>query len=166
MKISKRVFHFLIGIAAFITASQIALSSHQPATAQQASSTPACLSTQPYAVAGGSERLIEKYEGVSTDYWLYYTYGALDTKQQYAMELILTTTASSCDAAYWNAAGHAFSYATAVPMDVAKQFSLAGFQRHLDRVGQPSFEAYYAAVDPNLFFAEDLWALRQLGIEF
>lgn len=165
MRSSKRVSHFLIGIAAFILASQMTLSSYQSVSAQQGSSTPTCLSAQPHAMAGGSEKLIDKYEGVSTNYWLYYTYGALDTKQQYAMELILTTTSNSCDASYWNAAGHSFSYASVVPIDVAKQFSLAGFQRHLDRVGQQAFEAYYTSANPSLFFEEDLWALRQLGID-
>ena len=163
MTIGKRVSQFLIGIAVFVIASQLAVRNYQPAIAQQ-NAAPTCLSAQPHATSGGSEKLIDKYEGVSTDYWLYYTYGALDKKQQHAMELILTTTANSCDVAYWNAAGHSFSYATVVPMDVAKQFSLAGFQQHLDRVGQQAFEAYYAAADPSSFFEEDLWALRQLGI--
>ena len=165
MKPNKRISQFLMGIAVFVMASQLTLSTHQSAIAQQSSTAPACLSAQPHATAGGSEKLIDQYEGISTDYWLYYTYGALDTQQQYAMELILTTTANSCDVTYWNAAGHPFSYATVVPMDVAKQFSLAGFQRHLDRVGQQAFEDYYASADPSLFFEEDLWALSQLGID-
>ena len=163
MKISRRISQFLIGIAAFVMVSQLAFMNHLPVIAQQ-NAAPACLSAQPHATSGGSEKLVSQYEGDSTDYWLYYTYGALDTEQQYAMELVLTTTANSCDVAYWNAAGHSFSYSSVVPMDVAKQFSLAGFQQHLDSVGQQAFAAYYASADPSLFFEEDLWALRQLGI--
>ena len=165
MKVSKRVSQFLIGLAAVFMASQLAFRNGHPAIAQMSNAAPICLSDQPYATSGGSEKLINKYEGVNTDYWLYYTYGASDTAQQYAMELVLTTTVDSCDVAYWNAAGHSFSYATVVPMDVAKQFSLAGFQQHLNRVGQQAFETYYASADPSLFFEEDLWALRQLGID-
>jgi hypothetical protein len=155
--------YFLVGLAISLVF-QILSASLSPATAQSSSSAPSCLSAQPHATSGGSEKLVHRFEGVSTDYWLYYSYGAQDTEQQYAMELIITTTDDSCDVAFWNAPGHSFAYSKVVPMDVAKQFSLAGFQQHLEAVGQAEFEDYYESADPSTFFEEDRWALRQLGV--
>jgi hypothetical protein len=155
--------HFLFGIAASLIF-QLFSGILSPVNAQSSSAEPPCLSTQPHATSGGSEKLVYRFEGVNTDYWLYYSYGAQDTEQQYAMELIITTTDNSCNVAHWNAPGHSFAYSQFVPMDVAKQFSLAGFQQHLEAVGQAEFEAYYESANPSEFFEEDKWALRQLGV--
>jgi hypothetical protein len=163
MKMNGTAKYFLVGLAVSLIF-QLLSGSLIPAAAQSSSSTPSCLSAQPHATSGGSEKLVYRFEGVSTDYWLYYSYGAQDTEQQYAMELIITTTDDSCDVAFWNAPGHSFAYSKVVPMDVAKQFSLAGFQQHLEAVGQAEFEDYYESADPSTFFEEDRWALRQLGV--
>jgi hypothetical protein len=155
--------YFLVGLAASLIF-QLLSGVGSPATAQPSISAPSCLSAQPHATSGGSEKLMYRFEGVTTDYWLYYSYGAQDTEQQYAMELIITTTDNSCNVAFWNAPGHSFAYSKFVPMDVAKQFSLAGFQQHLEAVGQAEFEEYYESADPSTLFEEDKWALRQLGV--
>lgn len=163
MKRRKILFSIAFGLAISLSFHNV-FATNQDSVSAQTIAPPTCLASHRYATAGGSEKLIHRYEGIESNYWLYYVYGRADEAQQYPMELIAVTKGSQCSVSFWNAPSHDFSYTEYVPLDVAKQFSLAELELYRDEIGEEAFLKHYSSVDRSKFNQETIWALDQLNI--
>jgi hypothetical protein len=107
----------------------------------------------------GSRRLQGK------DYYLLATY---TENNQQPTNLIVAVTNGRCEEVFFNPMGDRVPFASAVPRSVAQQLTLAQYRREIQRIGKDRFQQQVnqgAVSTPNpIWFAEEVWALRQLGI--
>ncbi|NJR60648.1 MAG: hypothetical protein HC769_18555 [Cyanobacteria bacterium CRU_2_1] len=107
----------------------------------------------------GSSRLQGK------DYYLLATY---TENSQAPTNLIIAVTNGRCEEVFFNPMGDRVPFASVVPQSVAQQLTLARFRREIQRLGKDRFQQQVnqgAATTRNpTWFAEEVWALRQLGI--
>lgn len=107
----------------------------------------------------GSSRLQGK------DYYLLATY---TESSQAPTNLIIAVTNGSCEEVFFNPMGDRVPFASVVPQSVAQQLTLARFRREIQRLGKDRFQQQVnqgaASTQNPTWFAEEVWALRQLGI--
>jgi hypothetical protein len=107
----------------------------------------------------GSTRLQGK------DYYLLATY---TENNQQPTNLIVAVTNGRCEELFFNPMGDRVPFASAVPRSVAQQLTLAQYRGEIQRIGKDRFQQQViqgATTTQNpTWFAEEVWALRQLGI--
>jgi hypothetical protein len=107
----------------------------------------------------GSSRLQGK------DYYLLATH---TENSQAPTNLIITVTNGRCEEVFFNPMGDRVPFASVVPQSVAQQLTLARFRREIQRLGKDRFQQQVnqgaASTQNPTWFAEEVWALRQLGI--
>ncbi len=107
----------------------------------------------------GSSRLQGK------DYYLLATYTG---SSQPPTNLIIAVTSGSCEEVFFNPMGDRVPFASVVPQSVAQQLTLAQFRREIQRIGKDRFQQQVSqgatSTQNPTWFAEEIWALRQLGI--
>ncbi|MDX2241104.1 MAG: hypothetical protein NW224_10510 [Leptolyngbyaceae cyanobacterium bins.302] len=107
----------------------------------------------------GSSRLQGK------DYYLLATY---TENNQQPTNLIITVANGSCEELFFNPMGDRIPFASVVPQSVAQQLTLAQYRREIERIGNDRFQQQVnqgaASTQNPTWFAEEVWALRQLGI--
>lgn len=107
----------------------------------------------------GSSRLQGK------DYYLLATY---TKNNQQPNNLIIAVTNGRCEEVFFNPMGDRVPFASVVPQSVAQQLTLAQYRREIQRSGKDRFQQQViqgATTTQNpTWFAEEVWALRQLGI--
>jgi hypothetical protein len=107
----------------------------------------------------GSSRLQGK------DYYLLTTY---TENSQTPTNLIIAVTNGRCEEVFFNPMGDRVPFASVVPQSVAQQLTLARFRREIQRLGKDRFQQQVnqgaASTQNPTWFAEEVWALRQLGI--
>ena len=107
----------------------------------------------------GSSRLQGK------DYYLLATY---TESSQAPTNLIIAVTNGSCEEVFFNPMGDRVPFASIVPQSVAQQLTLARFRREIQRLGKDRFQQQVnqgaASTQNPTWFAEEVWALQQLGI--
>jgi hypothetical protein len=107
----------------------------------------------------GSSRLQGK------DYYLLATY---TENSQQPTNLIISVTNGSCEELFFNPMGDRVPFASVVPQSVAQQLTLAQYRQEIQRIGKDRFQQQVSqsadATQNPIWFAEEIWALRQLGI--
>jgi hypothetical protein len=107
----------------------------------------------------GSSRLQGK------DYYLLATY---TENSQQPTNLIISVTNESCEELFFNPMGDRVPFARVVPQPVAQQLTLAQYRREIQRIGKDRFQQQVsegaASTQNPIWFAEEVWALQQLGI--
>ena len=107
----------------------------------------------------GSSRLQGK------DYYLLATY---TENNQQPTNLIVAVTNGSCEELFFNPMGDRIPFARVVPQPVAQQLTLAQYRREIEHIGNDRFQQQVnqvaAATQNPTWFAEEVWALQQLGI--
>ncbi|MGI0492530.1 hypothetical protein ACN4EG_12150 [Alkalinema pantanalense CENA528] len=107
----------------------------------------------------GSSRLQGK------DYYLLATY---TENSQAPTNLIIAVRNGSCEEVFFNPMGDRLSFSSAVPRSVAQQLTLAQYRHEIQRMGKDRFQQQVsqgaASTQNPTWFAEEVWALRQLGI--
>jgi hypothetical protein len=107
----------------------------------------------------GSTRLQGK------DYYLLATY---TENSQQPNNLIIAVTNGSCEEVFFNPMGDRVPFANVVPQSVAQQLTLAQYRREIQHIGQDRFQQQVnqgaASTQSSVWFAEEVWALQQLGI--
>jgi hypothetical protein len=88
--------------------------------------------------------------------------------QNEAADLIISVTGDRCVEEFFNPMGDPIPLASAVPEAVAQQLTLARYQQWIDREGkealQQQIDRAAAYTENPAWFAEEVWALQQLGI--
>jgi hypothetical protein len=88
--------------------------------------------------------------------------------QNEAADLIISVTSDRCTEEFFNPMGDPIPLASAVPEAVAQQLTLARYQQRIDREGketlQQQIDRSAASTENPAWFAEEVWALQQLGI--
>jgi hypothetical protein len=88
--------------------------------------------------------------------------------QDGSSDLIISVTGDRCIEEFFNPMGDPIPLASAVPESVAQQLTLARYQQRLDREGketlQQQIDRSVASAESPVWFAEEVWALQQLGI--
>lgn len=107
----------------------------------------------------GSSRLQGK------DYYLLATY---TENNQQPTNLIISVTNGRCEEVFFNPMGDRVPFASVVPQSIAQQLTLARYRQEIQRIGKDRFQQQVnqgaAATRNPTWFAEEVWALRQLGI--
>lgn len=107
----------------------------------------------------GSSRLQGK------DYYLLATY---TENNQQPTNLIVAVTNGRCEEVFFNPMGDLVPFTSVVPQSVAQQLTLAQYRREIQRIGKDRFQQQVnqsaASTRNPIWFAEEVWALRQLGI--
>lgn len=107
----------------------------------------------------GSSRLQGK------DYYLLTTY---TENSQQPTNLIISVTNGRCEEVFFNPMGDRIPFTSAVPQPVAQQLTLAQYRREIQRIGKDRFQQQViqdaTSTQNPIWFAEEVWALRQLGI--
>ena len=98
----------------------------------------------------------------------YYLLAAYTENSQAPTNLIITVTNGSCEEVFFNPMGDRVPFASVVPQSVAQQLTLARFRQEIQRIGKERFQQQVsqgaASTQNPTWFAEEVWALRQLGI--
>ena len=98
----------------------------------------------------------------------YYLLAAYTENSQAPTNLIIAVTNGRCEEVFFNPMGDRVPFASVVPQSVAQQLTLARFQREIQRIGKDRFQQQVsegaASTQNPTWFAEEVWALRQLGI--
>ena len=101
----------------------------------------------------------------SKDYYLLATY---TENSQAPTNLIIAVTNGRCEEVFFNPMGDRIPLASVVSLSVAQQLTLARFRREIQRLGKERFQQQVsqgaASTQNPTWFAEEVWALRQLGI--
>jgi hypothetical protein len=88
--------------------------------------------------------------------------------QNEAVDLIISVTGDRCTEEFFNPMGDPIPLASAVPEAVAQQLTLARYQQRIDREGkealQQQIDRSATSTENPAWFAEEVWALQQLGI--
>jgi hypothetical protein len=88
--------------------------------------------------------------------------------QNEAADLIISVTSDRCTEEFFNPMGDPIPLASAVPEAVAQQLTLARYQQRIDREGKEALQQQVdrsaASTENPTWFAEEVWALQQLGI--
>jgi hypothetical protein len=88
--------------------------------------------------------------------------------QNEAADLIISVTGDRCTEEFFNPMGDPIPLASAVPEAVAQQLTLARYQQRIEREGketlQQQIDRSAASAESPAWFAEEVWALQQLGI--
>jgi hypothetical protein len=88
--------------------------------------------------------------------------------QNEAADLIISVTGDRCTEEFFNPMGDPIPLASAVPEAVAQQLTLARYQQRISREGkealQQQIDRSAASTENPTWFAEEVWALQQLGI--
>lgn len=107
----------------------------------------------------GSSRLQGK------DYYLLATY---TENNQQPTNLIVAVTNGRCEELFFNPMGNRVPFASVVPQSVAQQLTLAQYHREIQRIGKDRFQQQVSqgatSTQNPIWFAEEVWALQQLGI--
>jgi hypothetical protein len=98
----------------------------------------------------------------------YYLLSAYIDNAEPPIDLIIAVINGRCEEVFFNPMGDRIAFASVVPQAVAQQLTLARYRREMGRIGKDRFqqqinEAARSAQNP-IWFAEEVWALRQLGI--
>jgi hypothetical protein len=123
-----------------------------------------CIPQQTRQPIGRSE-LIGSSRWQGQNYYLLATY---TQNSQQPIPLIIAVTQGRCRELFFNPMGDRVPFASVVPQSVAQQLTLAQFRREMKRLGKARFQQQVnqgaAAIPKPTWFAEEVWALRQLGI--
>jgi hypothetical protein len=88
--------------------------------------------------------------------------------QNEATDLIISVTGDRCTEEFFNPMGDPIPLASAIPEAVAQRLTLARYQQRIDREGketlQQQIDRSAASTENPAWFAEEVWALQQLGI--
>ena len=98
----------------------------------------------------------------------YYLLATYTKNNQQPTNLIVAVTNGSCEELFFNPMGDRVPFASVVPQSVAQQLTLAQYRREIQRIGKDRFQQQVnqgaAATQNPTWFAEEVWALQQLGI--
>jgi hypothetical protein len=98
----------------------------------------------------------------------YYLLASYTENNQQPTNLIVAVTNGRCEEVFFNPMGDRVPFASVVPRSVAQQLTLAQYRREIQRIGKDRFQqqvSQSAASNQNpIWFAEEVWALQQLGI--
>jgi hypothetical protein len=102
----------------------------------------------------------------------YYLFGLLEEGQPAnapPVLLVIKTTGQDCHELFFNPAGEPVQLAQFMPQTVARRLTLGLYEHQIDKIGIDKFKADIAKVTASrasiTWFDEEVWALRQLGIE-
>jgi hypothetical protein len=88
--------------------------------------------------------------------------------QDESTDLIISVTGDRCTEEFFNPMGDPIPLASAVPEAAAQQLTLARYQQRIDREGKTALQQQVdrsaASTENPTWFAEEVWALQQLGI--
>lgn len=98
----------------------------------------------------------------------YYLLAAYEQGDEIGSDLVISVTNGTCEQLLYNPMGDRISLTTVVPQAVAQQLTLARYRREIQRSSEETFQqqinqAAASTQNPN-WFAEEVWALQQLGI--
>lgn len=98
----------------------------------------------------------------------YYLLATYTENNQQPTNLIVAVTNGRCEGLFFNPMGDRVPFASVVPQSVAQQLTLARYRREIQRIGKDRFQQQVsegaASTQNPIWFAEEVWALRQLGI--
>lgn len=98
----------------------------------------------------------------------YYLLATYTENNQQPTNLIVAVTNGRCEELFFNPMGDRISFASVVPQSVAQQLTLAQYRREIQRIGKNRFQQQVSqgatSTQNPIWFAEEVWALRQLGI--
>ncbi|NJO48455.1 MAG: hypothetical protein HC840_02040 [Leptolyngbyaceae cyanobacterium RM2_2_4] len=98
----------------------------------------------------------------------YYLLAIYTENNQQPTNLIIAVTNGRCEELFFNPMGDRIPFASAVPRSVAQQLTLAQYRREIQRIGKDRFQQQVIQVATTTqnptWFAEEVWALRQLDI--
>ncbi len=98
----------------------------------------------------------------------YYSLATHTEDSQAPTNLIIAVMNGRCEEVFFNPMGDRVPFASVVPQSVAQQLTLARFRREIQRLGKDRFQQQVnqgaASTRNPTWFAEEVWALRQLGI--
>lgn len=83
------------------------------------------------------------------------------------IDLVISVAGGQCRQEFFNPTGEVVSLTQVLGQDIARQLALGRYQREIDRGGKSKLqqEINRAATAANgLFYPEEVWALRQLGL--
>jgi hypothetical protein len=156
MKMILRVFLVLIVAIALSTSPSQAESREVPTVVTQ------CIPQQTRQPITRTA-LIGSTRSQGKEYYLLAAYS-----QNEAVDLIISVTGDRCTEEFFNPMGDPIPLASAVPESVAQQLTLARYQQRIDREGketlQQQIDRSAASTENPAWFAEEVWALQQLGI--
>lgn len=95
------------------------------------------------------------------DYYLLSAYSASGQ----GIDLVISTKRGQCQQEFFNPAGEVSSLTQTLGQDVARQLALGRYRRELQMLGRTKLQERIngTAASKGIFYAEDVWALRQLG---
>lgn len=99
----------------------------------------------------------------------YYLLTAYELNDPQGTDLIISLSGSRCREVFYNPMGDPISLSSVVEGNVARQLTLGRYRRELNRLGKKRFQQQInqsaAAAGGNvIWFDEQVWALRQLGV--
>jgi hypothetical protein len=102
----------------------------------------------------------------------YYLFGLLEEGQPAnapPVLLVIKAMGQDCHEVFFNPAGETVQLAQFMPQTVARRLTLGLYEHQIDKIGIDKFKADIAKVTASrasiTWFDEEVWALRQLGIE-
>jgi hypothetical protein len=162
----KRLFNFVtllcIGVVSAIVMSLLSLD--QPTIAQTNSIPEVLNDCIPSAQVARSE-LVGQTQLQGREYYLLAAYEQGD---EIGSDLVISTADGTCEQLLYNPMGDRISLTTVVPQAVAQQLTLARYRREIQRSSEETFQQQInqaaASTQNPIWFAEEVWALQQLGI--
>ena len=96
----------------------------------------------------------------------YYLLAAYEQGDEAASDLVVSAAGKTCQRLFYNPTGDRTPLAGSMPLVVAQQLTLQRYRKELNEMGRSALQqqALSASESAEQWFAEETWALKQLGI--